>query len=333
MDISIIIPTYNGADRLPALLEALRQQVGVEQLQGEIFVIDNNSDDDTVNVVRQFQQDWQFTFPLHYRQELRQGAGYARQQGAVIAQGQLLAYLDDDNWPAPNWVSEAVAFAKMHPKAGAFGSRISPYFESPPPQQLGPILPYLAIVERGSSPHLYQPQKNGTPPSAGLVIRREAWLQAIPDNLFLIGRVGQSMLAGEDSELLIYLYKAKWQVWHNPAMQVSHYIPANRLQAIYLKKNLFGIGLCRYYLRMLVLPSWKRPMMTLLYLLSDTLKLFRHYLKYRSRIQKELIPDCEYHLLLGTLISPLYLFKIKFQRLLERAITSRSTETLISTNR
>lgn len=318
MDISIIIPTYNGADRLSAVLAALRQQIGIENLRGEIFVIDNNSTDTTADVIQQFQQSWQFAFPLHYRKELRQGAGYARQQGARIAQGELLAYLDDDNWPSTNWVSEAVAFAKLHPKAGAFGSRISPFFESPPSQELRPILPYLAIVERGDSPHLYQPHKNGTPPSAGLVIRREAWLHAIPDQLFLIGRVGQSMLAGEDSELLIHLHKANWQLWHNPDMQISHYIPINRLQASYLKKNLLGIGLCRYYLRMLVLPIWKRPMMTLLYIISDSAKLLRHYLKYGTKIKEDLVPSCEYQLLLGNLISPFYLSKIKLQRSLER---------------
>lgn len=329
----MIIPTYNGANRLSAVLEALQQQTDIEHLRGEIFVIDNNSTDDTALIVRQFQANWHFSFPLHYRQELRQGAGYARQQGAKIAQGELLAYLDDDNWPTPNWISAAVAFGKLHPEAGAFGSRISPSFESPPPQQLRSILPYLAIVERGSSPHLYQPSKNGTPPSAGLVIRREAWLQAIPNDLFLIGRVGQSMLAGEDSELLIYLHKAQWQIWYNPAMQIAHRIPTNRLQATYLRENLFGIGLCRYYLRMLVLPLWKRPAMTLLYMMSDAVKLLRHYLKYKSRIKTELIPDLEYHLLLGTLISPLYLSKIKWKRSLEKSITSDSSEKTLSTNR
>ncbi|MBE7383094.1 MAG: glycosyltransferase family 2 protein [Leptolyngbya sp. SIO1E4] len=314
MDISIIIPTYNGATRLPAVLEALCQQCNIETLQGDIWVVDNNSTDDTAAVVRQYQETWSFAFPLHYIKETRQGAGYARQHGLNVSEGKLLGLLDDDNWPEPTWVSEAVAFAQAHPQAGAFGSSITGKFETPPPAAWKPILHYLAIVERGEVPHQYCPRKNGTPPSAGLVVRREAWLQAVPADLLLVGRVGKSMLAGEDSEILTYLHRAGWEIWHNAAMKVSHYIPSSRLQWSYLRENLLGIGLCRYHIRMLILPSWQRPGMTLVYGLSDSLKLLRHVLKHGQRVNTDVVANCQWALLWGTLISPLYLLRVRLQR-------------------
>ncbi|NER81398.1 MAG: glycosyltransferase family 2 protein, partial [Leptolyngbya sp. SIO1D8] len=113
MDISIIIPTYNGAKRLPAVLDALRQQVNIADLQGDIWVVDNNSTDNTAEVISHYQETWSFPFSLHYLKETRQGAAYARQCGVNASTGELLGFLDDDNWPDPTWVSEAISFAQI----------------------------------------------------------------------------------------------------------------------------------------------------------------------------------------------------------------------------
>ncbi|NER79574.1 MAG: glycosyltransferase, partial [Leptolyngbya sp. SIO1D8] len=234
--------------------------------------------------------------------------------GVNASTGELLGFLDDDNWPDPTWVSEAISFAQIHPQAGAFGSRITGKFEVPPPATWKPILGYLAIVERGNTPQPYQPRKNGTPPNAGLVVHRKAWIQAIPNNPFLVGRVGTSMLPGEDSEILIYLYRAGWEIWHNPVMKIEHYIPSSRLQSAYLREILLGVGLCRYHLRMLILPRWQRPIMTLIYILSDVLKLVHYFLKHHQYLKNDVVANCQWALLWGTLISPFFLLKVRLER-------------------
>lgn len=314
MDVTIVIPTYNGAERVPTVLEQLRKQIVPANIQWEILVVDNNSQDDLAAVISQQQQTWPEAVPLRSVFEGRQGIAFARQRGVENARGKVVGFLDDDNLPDTDWVAAIYEFAAAHPQAGAIGSQICGKFESPPDPALKPILFYLAINQRGQSPFKYVPAQKGVPPGAGLVVNRAAWLAHVPSSLLLVGRVNQSMLAGEDAEALLHLYRAGWEIWYNPKMKIDHCIANNRLQYTYLRRNLLGIGLSRYYLRMLQLAPWRRPPMTVVYLLSDGLKLLRHLLQHGRTVQQEGIANCEWALLWGTWISPLYLFKVWWQK-------------------
>jgi glycosyltransferase involved in cell wall biosynthesis len=303
------------------VLERLRSQVNTDAIQWEILVVDNNSNDTTATVVQEYQQQWQM--PLRYCFEAEQGLAFARQRGVSEAQGQWVGFLDDDNLPDSQWVKAAYEFGQSHPTVGAYGSKISGVFEQEPTPELKPILFYLAIVDRGSQPSQYHPKKNGVPPGAGLVVRRDAWLNAVPPRLFLVGRVGNAMVAGEDLEALVYLHRAGWEIWHNPAMQIQHLIAARRLQPSYFIHMMRGIGLCRHHLRMLLLAKWQQPIATVGYLLSDTYKLLHHWLHHHSTAN--LYSACEQARLMGTLISPFYLFKLRIDRLVSKGINYASS--------
>lgn len=197
-----MIPTYNGESRLPQVLERLHLQTDVQYLDWEIIVVDNNSTDGTAKLVQEYQAHWQNNIPLRYFFEAEQGAAFARQRAIQEARGELVGFLDDDNLPAYNWIINAYQFAVAHPKAGAYASQVHGVFEREPPENLKPILFYLAITERGEHPHRYQPHRNGFPPAAGLVVRRDVWKTHVPLRQFFVGRVGSSMLGSEDAEVL-----------------------------------------------------------------------------------------------------------------------------------
>jgi len=55
IDFTVAIPTYNGADRLPLVLDRLRSQLNTASFTWEIIVVDNNSSDATATVVRHYQ--------------------------------------------------------------------------------------------------------------------------------------------------------------------------------------------------------------------------------------------------------------------------------------
>ncbi|MEO0870260.1 MAG: glycosyltransferase, partial [Cyanobacteria bacterium J06642_11] len=111
-DFTIAICTYNGAQRLPAVFEHLKQQLGTQGIRWEILVIDNNSSDATADVVNQYQQNWPTESPLHYLFEKRQGAAYARQLAMKTARSELVGFLDDDNLPNEHWVAAAYKFGQ-----------------------------------------------------------------------------------------------------------------------------------------------------------------------------------------------------------------------------
>ncbi|HEY9802539.1 MAG TPA: hormogonium polysaccharide biosynthesis glycosyltransferase HpsE [Leptolyngbyaceae cyanobacterium] len=309
VDFTVIIPTYNGAKRLPELLDRLRNQVNTENISWEIIVVDNKSTDNTAQVVQKYQENWQCTYPLKYCFESKQGAAYARKKGVEVASGELIGFLDDDNYPIPTWVAAAYAFAEKYPQVGAYGSQIHPDWEVEPPENFQRISPFLAITERGNKPLFYDPRKKLLPPSAGLVVRRQAWLKSVPDQPILTGRVTGNMLTGEDLEMLCHIQKSGWEVWYNPEMEIYHKIPGARLKREYLIPFFRGIGLSRYVTRMTNVQSHYKPFVFVAYVINDLKKILLQLLKYGTEIRTDLVVACETELLLSSLISPFYLWK------------------------
>ncbi|PSN15568.1 glycosyl transferase [filamentous cyanobacterium CCT1] len=306
LDFCVVICTYNGEQRLPQVLDCLLAQLGTEQLAWEVIVVDNNSTDGTAQVVKTYQQHWPQDIPLRYAFEPRQGAGYARQHAIGIARSPLVGFLDDDNHPALGWVLAAQRFGQAHPQAGAFGSRIRGDFETAPPPNFDRIGAMLALTERGSEPLIYDPRQKILPPAAGLVVRRQAWLTSVPEQLSLADAIG-FRAAGEDLEVVLHMQRHGWEVWYNPAMRMQHQIPASRFERDYLLRLFRGIGLSRHRTRMLSVAGWLWPLMTLLYMANDLRKIGRHLLRYRSEAIADTVAACELTLYVYSLVSPFYM--------------------------
>ncbi len=99
--LSVIIPVYNAAATLGQQLSALKAQV----FDGhwEIVAVDNRSTDDSVTVIRQYQQHMP---QLRLAQAVeKQTAAYARNVGARVAKGDALLFCDADDVVAPGWLA------------------------------------------------------------------------------------------------------------------------------------------------------------------------------------------------------------------------------------
>ncbi|MFB2937268.1 hormogonium polysaccharide biosynthesis glycosyltransferase HpsE [Aerosakkonemataceae cyanobacterium BLCC-F154] len=308
-DFTVAIPTYNGAHRLPEVLDKLRSQINTENFSWEIIVIDNNSTDNTAKVVEEYQKNWSENYLLRYCQEQQQGAGFARQKAIKEAKSNLIGFLDDDNLPAENWIAAAYSFSKKYPNAGAFASQIHPIYEIEPPENFRKLAPFLAITERGENPILYEPSSKLLPPSAGLVIRKEAWLENVPDKLILTGRANGKMLTSEDLEVLSHIQQSKWEIWYNPAMEIYHKIPHWRLEKTYLLSLIRGIGLSRHVTRMIGVKPWLKPLVIPAYMANDLRKIIFQILKYGNKVNTDLIAACEMQLYISSLVSPFFIWR------------------------
>ena len=183
-----------------------------------------------------------------------------------------------------------------------------------PPENFGRISPFLAIgggtkaICYTSSDYKYS-YKKVLPPGAGLIIRKQAWLESVPDRLVFQGRVGASLVAAEDIEALLHIRKAGWKIWYNPEMHIYHQIQKQRLEKEYLMNLLRSIGLGRHHTRMLGYKLWQRPLVFPVYMANDLRKIILHCIKYRSVLKTDVVAACEMELLLGSIISPFYLGK------------------------
>jgi glycosyltransferase involved in cell wall biosynthesis len=315
LDFTVVIPTYNGANRLPRVLEKLQLQASIESLSWEILVIDNNSTDRTAELIKTYQKSWQFPFALRYSFEPKKGTAFARQLGVKEAQGELIGFIDDDNLPDANWLKEAYLFSQTHPRAGAYGCRIIGEFEVPPPENFEKIAQFLAIRDHGNQPRLFEPEKLRLPPGAGLVVRKIAWVESVAQDCILTGRQGNNLQSGEDYEVLLQLYKHGWEIWYNPQMSINHYIPSHRLSKDYLLPLAKGIGLATCQLRMILAKNWQKPLIWLKTILGNLRRIVLHCLKHGFRFKDDLVASFELAFFWGSFLSPFYylqqIFKLK----------------------
>lgn len=312
MDFTVAICTYNGATRIPAVLDCLQRQI-VEGIRWEVLVVDNNSSDETKAIAMDYARRWREDCELRYVFEGQQGTSFARLKAVNVAQSQdLIGFLDDDNLPAENWVTEAYRFGQQHPQAGAYGGIIHAKLDEAPPDYFDRVKRLLAVLNPGDQPFQYQrsAKVRKVPVAPGCVIRKQAWKDCIPDRLLLAGRdeAGKTLLgACEDIEMMYYIQNSQWEVWHNPNMVVWHHIPARRLERDYLLNIARTSGLSNHALRLARMQSQPRFLMTLkvpFYALSDAGKVLTYYLKHHQELTVDVAKACEFESRLGRFLSP-----------------------------
>lgn len=309
IDFTVAIRTYNAEKRLPEVLDRLLMQTDTDGIRWEVLVVDNNSTDRTTAVVDEYAQRWRSDSQLRWVSEPRQGSAFARDRAMQAAASEsLVGFLDDDNYPADNWVAAAYCFGVDHPDAGAYGGNIFAKLDAPPPPEFHQIKFLLAVEERGAIPFRYT--KRGMAPNGpGCVIRKEAWQAAVPQQRRLKGRdeTWKTMIANaEDIEVMLYIQSSRWELWHNPAMEVWHHLPPRRFEREYLLRLAQSGGLAAHSCRYAKLRPWQRPLMPLFtpaYVLLSAGRAGLYYLQYRHQFATDLAKACLFQYKLNVLLS------------------------------
>ena len=90
MDVTIVIPTYNGAHKIPNLLDSLESQTFTDF---QIMIVIDGSTDNTIEVINRYKNHFK---QLDYIVQENGGRAKVRNTGARFASGELLIFLDDD---------------------------------------------------------------------------------------------------------------------------------------------------------------------------------------------------------------------------------------------
>jgi glycosyltransferase involved in cell wall biosynthesis len=117
-DVSVVVPTRNRAELLPLTLRSALLQRDVEL---EVIVVDDGSDDDTANVVASI-DDPRVRLVRH---DHPRGVSAARNSGIAAARGRWLALLDDDDVWAPDKLTSQLAAARQDKRAWVYTGDVS----------------------------------------------------------------------------------------------------------------------------------------------------------------------------------------------------------------
>ncbi|KAA3658395.1 MAG: glycosyltransferase, partial [Calditrichaeota bacterium] len=124
-DISICISTYKRPQQLHRLLLNLSGQLMELAYACEVIIVDNDEvGSGRMGLVNQ----WPVDVPLRYFIEPRQNISHARNKAIDEAAGAWVAFIDDDEIPADNWLQQ---FCEMGSKVkgDAFFGPVLPRFE------------------------------------------------------------------------------------------------------------------------------------------------------------------------------------------------------------
>lgn len=317
LDLSIVIPTLDGAERLPALLDALASQTGTDALAWEVIAVDNGSADGTAEVVRARQRAASAGAPLRYEHEPRRGAAFARQAGVERARGEWVAFLDDDNLPAPDWIAQAARAIRAHPEATGFTGRMRPRFAAPPPLGFERLWHLYALFDRGDAPRRLRTERFELPPSAGFVVRRRDWLVHVPRSLRF------TYSPGEDLEAMQHLHTAGCEIWYTPALRLEHCLAPERLRPEPLLRHARRAGDRLAPVFVVGAPAWRWPDILLRFVGGRLVELALHLARRRTRAFTDLVTRCETAFLVHAALSPLEFWRSPAPREREGAAPER----------
>jgi len=116
IELSIVIPTHNRANRLQVCLEALNRQTQVAS-EFEVVVVIDGSTDKTIEMLKRFEAP----YLLRSIWQENSGQAGALNRGILEAMGRYILFLDDDIVADPRLVAEHLKTHHQHPKAVVIG--------------------------------------------------------------------------------------------------------------------------------------------------------------------------------------------------------------------
>lgn len=237
--ISVIVCTYNRSARLRVALDSLTRMPVPPGLAWELVIVDNNSSDDTEQVVTQYQRT--VPFDVRYVFEGEQGHSHARNRGVQESKGEVLAFTDDDVTVDAHWLDELRQAYDRFDCVGIGGRIVPLWMCSKPPwfQESGPYALMKVIV---SFDHGDQAFLLNTPPfGANMSFRREAFVRY---GLFRtdLGRIGTRLRGAEDTEFGTRLLRNGERLIYNPGAIIYHPVERERVTQSYFQRWYFQYG-------------------------------------------------------------------------------------------
>jgi GT2 family glycosyltransferase len=196
--VSVVVATYNGGATLRETLSALAR---LSYPDYEVIVVDDGSTDDSGAIAEEF--------GFRVIRTPNEGLAAARNRGLAAAGGDLVAYLDDDAYPDPEWLQYLAAEFLDGGFAGVGGPNL-------PVSGDGVVADCVAAAPGGPTQVLLTDREAEHIPGCNMVFVRSA-LEAIG------GFDSRFRAAGDDVDVCWRLQEKGWKLGFAPAAVVWHH--------------------------------------------------------------------------------------------------------------
>ncbi|RZK05977.1 MAG: glycosyltransferase [Flavobacterium sp.] len=297
--ITVLICTYNGAERLPKTIEYLAQQKVEAGFDWEVILVDNASTDFTAEIAKaEWAKHQRTAVKFNVFIENEPGKINALYLGFSKAKYEFSVICDDDNWLDPHYIQNVFNILNSNSSIGAVGGQS------------------IATSDSGKLPYWFQQYEEGYAVGrqgeisgdvtdrghlwgAGMGTRTTLYIemyQNVPS--LLIGRSGNKLTAGEDSEYCLRLILKGYRLYFDSKLTFIHYMPNERLTDQYRIRLFKGLSesndtLEKYHLAIRTMIKYnKNAFSRFRLLLATRLRiLFSHSLNQKEMDTLTLISD------------------------------------------
>jgi GT2 family glycosyltransferase len=153
---SVIIPVFGRAKFTKACLLAIGKSVSAEKVPFEVIVVDNGSTDETPDLLSSLSSSRTNVRVVRFRENL----GFARacNEGARLARGHYLIFLNNDTLPTPGWLERMAGLAIREAGIGIVGCKL--LYPNGRIQHVG-----IAFDENKNPRHIYRGFSADIPPA------------------------------------------------------------------------------------------------------------------------------------------------------------------------
>ena len=217
MKLSVIIVNYNVRPYLTACLDSVQR--ALKGIESEVFVVDNHSDDDSVEVIS---RDYAWVHLINNRENL----GFSKANNIAIrqAQGEYILLLNPDTVVAEETLKGVIDFMDQHPKAGGAGVRMHNADGTLAPESRRAIpTPFVAARKMlGFTKRYYMSYLSWDAP-AQIEVVSGAFMLLRHKAIYEVGMLDEDFfMYGEDIDLSYRLLQGGWQNWYLP-YDIVHY--------------------------------------------------------------------------------------------------------------
>ena len=217
MKLSVVIVNYNVRPYLTACLDSVQR--ALEGIESEVFVVDNHSSDDSVEVIG---RDYAWVHLINNKENL----GFSKANNIAIrqAQGEYILLLNPDTVVAEDTLKGVIGFMDNHPLAGGAGVRMHNADGTLAPESRRAIpTPFVAARKMlGFTKRYYMSYLPWNKP-AQIEVVSGAFMMLRHKAIYEVGLLDEDFfMYGEDIDLSYRLLKGGWQNWYLP-YDIVHY--------------------------------------------------------------------------------------------------------------
>ena len=246
MKLDLIVPTYNRSVLLSKCLSSIEQAVVPATMTPSVLVVDNNSTDDTAQVISDFIKQSKLSIRSLF--VAQPGKSAALNRALSQTDGELVCLIDDDEEIDPMWFAVVDREFLDNPELDFIGGPCYPNWETPAPTWLPEDFDGAICSIPNTKRERFCTWDNETNTGSAMlmggnaVIRRAVLHQVLPYPEDL-GKIGRKIRSGEDEVIYHRLLAINAFGIRVPDLIIYHWIPAARLTKKYYRKWTVGRGI------------------------------------------------------------------------------------------